>query len=36
MKSEYLGSDPELNPELFTSQVGYGIGSKAQKKMGSG
>jgi hypothetical protein len=34
VKSEYLGSDPELDPELFSSQVGSG--SKTQRKLGSG
>jgi hypothetical protein len=35
-KSEYLGSDPELDTELFASQVGSGSESKPQRKMGSG
>jgi hypothetical protein len=34
---EYLGSDPKLDPELFTSHRGSksGSGSKTRKKMGS-
>jgi hypothetical protein len=33
-KSEYLGPDPELDPELFADKVGSG--SKTRRKMGSG
>jgi hypothetical protein len=27
VNSEFLGSDPELDQELFSSQVGYGSGA---------
>jgi hypothetical protein len=34
LKNEYLGSYPELDPELFAGQVASG--SKTQRKMRSG
>jgi hypothetical protein len=35
-KSECLGPDPNLDPKLFTSQVGSGSRSKTRQKMASG
>jgi hypothetical protein len=34
-KRDYLGSDRELDPELFAGEVGSGSRSKPQSKMGS-